>query len=223
MGRFINADGYPSTGQGLTGNNMFAYCGNNPVFREDDGGEVWNIVIGAAIGGITSFVSGVVAEALDPEGDFSWKSWVRIGCSTILGTVEGALIAACPAAAMGISAGMSVADTVVCGLIDNDSAGEIIVNSVVAGGFGAVTGAGGGDFVYGDELLNTAASIGKKIPKGVHPIIKKTATKATQKAYKKAIKQVTKSYLASQFESFAYGGMEKFTSVYANEAIKMYR
>ena len=223
MGRFINGDNYPSTGQGLIGNNMFAYCGNNPVFREDDGGEVWNIVIGAAIGGITSFVSGVVAEALDPEGDFSWKSWVRIGCSTILGTVEGALIAACPAAAMGISAGMSVADTVVCGLIDNDSAGEIIVNSVVAGGFGAVTGAGGGDFVYGDELLNTAASIGKKIPKGVHPIIKKTATKATQKAYKKAIKQVTKSYLASQFESFAYGGMEKFTSVYANAAIKMYR
>ena len=31
MGRFINADNYPSTGQGLLGNNMFAYCNNNPV------------------------------------------------------------------------------------------------------------------------------------------------------------------------------------------------
>jgi len=29
--RFINADGYVSTGQGLSGNNMFSYCGNNPV------------------------------------------------------------------------------------------------------------------------------------------------------------------------------------------------
>ena len=29
--RFINADGYVSTGQGLLGYNMFAYCNNNPV------------------------------------------------------------------------------------------------------------------------------------------------------------------------------------------------
>ena len=30
-GRFINADEFVSTGQGILGNNMFAYCGNNPV------------------------------------------------------------------------------------------------------------------------------------------------------------------------------------------------
>jgi len=30
-GRFINADAYVSTGQGLIGNNMFAYCNNNPA------------------------------------------------------------------------------------------------------------------------------------------------------------------------------------------------
>jgi len=29
--RFINADGLVSTGQGIHGYNMFAYCGNNPV------------------------------------------------------------------------------------------------------------------------------------------------------------------------------------------------
>ena len=39
--RFINADGYVSTGQGLTGYNMFAYCGNNPVNRIDLTGEAW--------------------------------------------------------------------------------------------------------------------------------------------------------------------------------------
>lgn len=38
-GRFINADGYISTGQGLIGNNMFAYCLNNPVKYRDDSGE----------------------------------------------------------------------------------------------------------------------------------------------------------------------------------------
>ncbi|MCI8510144.1 MAG: hypothetical protein HFJ06_16550, partial [Lachnospiraceae bacterium] len=29
--RFVNADGYNSTGQGIIGNNMYAYCGYNPI------------------------------------------------------------------------------------------------------------------------------------------------------------------------------------------------
>ena len=35
IGRFINADGLVSTGQGILGNNMYAYCNNNPVNRCD--------------------------------------------------------------------------------------------------------------------------------------------------------------------------------------------
>ena len=31
IGRFLNADVFTSTGQGILGNNMFAYCLNNPV------------------------------------------------------------------------------------------------------------------------------------------------------------------------------------------------
>ena len=51
-GRFINADGYVSTGQGVLGNNMFAYCGNNPANYFDESGQdpipTWarNIVYG---------------------------------------------------------------------------------------------------------------------------------------------------------------------------------
>ena len=37
-GRFINADGYVSTGHGLLGNNMFTYCNNNPVNMTDASG-----------------------------------------------------------------------------------------------------------------------------------------------------------------------------------------
>ena len=40
-GRFVNADGYVSTGQGILGNNMFAYCGNNPISRIDSLGSSW--------------------------------------------------------------------------------------------------------------------------------------------------------------------------------------
>lgn len=39
LGRFINADGYASTGRGLLGNNMYAYCLNNPVNYVDSSGK----------------------------------------------------------------------------------------------------------------------------------------------------------------------------------------
>ena len=40
--RFINADSYASTGQGFVGTNMFAYCNNNPVNRENLTGQFWS-------------------------------------------------------------------------------------------------------------------------------------------------------------------------------------
>ena len=50
VGRFINADGYVSTGQGISGYNMFAYCGNDPVNRSDSTGKFWGaaIILGVA-------------------------------------------------------------------------------------------------------------------------------------------------------------------------------
>ena len=39
--RFISADAFVSTGQGILGYNMFAYCGNNPVMRVDPAGNSW--------------------------------------------------------------------------------------------------------------------------------------------------------------------------------------
>ncbi len=41
IGRFLNADGYISTGQGVLSHNMFAYCGNNPISRIDFNGYGW--------------------------------------------------------------------------------------------------------------------------------------------------------------------------------------
>ena len=51
VGRFINADSYASTGQGIIGCNMFAYCLNNPIqYSDDEGtlafpGEIHNEVV----------------------------------------------------------------------------------------------------------------------------------------------------------------------------------
>jgi len=38
-GRFLNADAYMSTGLGILGYNMYAYCRNNPVSRQDPNGN----------------------------------------------------------------------------------------------------------------------------------------------------------------------------------------
>lgn len=77
-GRFINADGYVSTGQGFVGNNMFAYCGNNPVKRVDSTGELF---FGAIVSGVLGAISGGLSAA-------------RNGENIIVGAVIGGLVGA---------------------------------------------------------------------------------------------------------------------------------
>ena len=50
--RFINADSYVSTGQGIIGYNMFAYCGNNPINRVDSNGQFWLAALLIAAGSL---------------------------------------------------------------------------------------------------------------------------------------------------------------------------
>ena len=47
--RFINADAFSSTGQGFVGNNMFAYCNNNPISLSDSTGTYAISVFGDVI------------------------------------------------------------------------------------------------------------------------------------------------------------------------------
>ena len=99
MGRFINADNYPSTGQGLTGNNMFAYCGNNPVSRADKNGDAWNILIGAVVGAVVGAVAGVVGQVISDvvtsaiEGEVKISNWQTYAGAAIGGAAGGLVLA----------------------------------------------------------------------------------------------------------------------------------
>ena len=109
IGRFLNADTtniLTVTPNGLTDKNLFSYCDGNPVMRVDYSGELWNVLVGAIVGGLTSFISAVVDEATDNEDQnkFEFRDWMSIVASTIIGAAEGAAIAICPAAGAAIGA-----------------------------------------------------------------------------------------------------------------------
>jgi RHS repeat-associated protein len=76
IGRFINADALVATGQGLTGNNMFTYCGNNPVNRYDNDGESW-LIIGAAI--IATVIPGISNAVSAAKNGYSWEDCLLAG------------------------------------------------------------------------------------------------------------------------------------------------
>ena len=62
FGRFISADGFVSTGQGITGSNMFAYCGNNPINRYDPSGNSFLGIAAEAV--LLKYLAAFAASAL---------------------------------------------------------------------------------------------------------------------------------------------------------------
>ena len=67
VGRFLNADNYPATGHGVLGNNMFAYCNNNPVSHKDSTGAALDTVFD-----VISLVASVVEVAKNPKDPWAW-------------------------------------------------------------------------------------------------------------------------------------------------------
>ena len=107
IGRFISADSYASTGQGILGNNMYAYCLNNPVRYSDPTGESATIA-GAIIGGLFGAINGLI------NGD----SWTDVLACAAVGAATGALA--------GFAADVSIASFGI---------GGAILASAAAGGF----------------------------------------------------------------------------------------
>ena len=67
-GRFINADAYTATGQGFVGNNMFGYCGNNPVIHCDPTGKFF-----VAMGRLFDWIFGDGEEEFDDSSAITKK------------------------------------------------------------------------------------------------------------------------------------------------------
>ena len=200
VGRFINADNYPSTGQGLSGNNMFAYCGNNPVSREDDGGEFWNFVIGAAVGGLVGgVVSAVTSYAQTGEID-----WGAVAINAAVGTAGGLIAASglgtvCQAGLTAvISGGGNFAEQVYSKGIKNVNKADVICSTLIGGG---------------TSLLGSAAGklLGGKIEKAWSSLLNKGKDKLLSGMVRQTVGQ-SHSKLLRQGANFVAQGIKQINT-----------
>ena len=188
--RFISADVYMTTGQGVLGGNMFAYCGNNPVCRYDDGGEFWHLVIGAAVGAAISFVSSVVTDLVAGE-EVNWK---LAGISAASGAVSGLL------AATGVGlAGQVVGNAVISGVTNvitqiatkpaNKFSWSELGSEIAAGAVSGLVGGKGASYVPKASTITNVTFKTTVKTLGSKPTVRK-ATKAVVKSLAKAARVV---------------------------------
>ena len=80
-GRFINADSInliTATPNSATWDkNLFSYCDNNPVVRADQGGELWNTIIGMTAGAVIGVAGQIVSDLATSvlNGKLSFSNW----------------------------------------------------------------------------------------------------------------------------------------------------
>ena len=67
IGRFINADKYISTGRGILGFNMYAYCNNNPNMYLDTNGSFPWLIVGICFIGACTIVGGILGALSDEK------------------------------------------------------------------------------------------------------------------------------------------------------------
>ena len=87
ISRFLNADAYASTGQGIIGNNMFAYCQNNPVANYDPSGHSSTSSIEQFFSEIFDILNRLIKTIVHYFGPFSDDEKVLIATIAAEGTV----------------------------------------------------------------------------------------------------------------------------------------
>ena len=126
IGRFLNADTFVSTGQGLLGNNMFAYCNNSPIPNKDSTGHFLFTAIGALVGGALGAISAAI------EGKREEEFWASVASGAASGAVSGA-----------------AADIIV---VTGGSAAVVAGAMAAAGALGAVASNGVESLITGEKM-----------------------------------------------------------------------
>ena len=195
----------------FTDKNLYAYCDNNPVMREDRDGEFWHVLIGTAVGAAVGFISSVVFQKIG-EGKVDWE---EAGIDAATGAITGfASSMGAPSWAMvAIESTASAAKSVYSGVKKGEAPAEIVTDAIVKAGVSALFSYIGASSTGGspsgkemNQLYKNARNAKKHLnaSSGLHPNAKK-AYRGTIKTYKKNLKKYTinaiKETSASTFSS----------------------
>ena len=197
IGRFINADSLVSTGQGVLGYNMFAYCGNNPVNRDDSTGQFWNIVAGAVTGAVISATIQVVTNLLCGK---EWHDGVALAVAS--GAITGGF-AATGVPILGqaaISGSVSAIAEAIYQCGNEDDFDPISVGAAFVGGFAAGLMGGDGIRLKGGTLANAQnlcdyVKAGVQVAKWAGSKGSKYFDLATKTLHKVLVKEIHKTTL----------------------------
>ena len=217
VGRFISSDVLLSTGQGVLGHNAYAYCGNNPIVREDTQGNLWGLiaaavgaVTGAVVGAVTGAVTGAIT-ALASGSDF--------GETVVAGIASGAAAGAITGAAVGIASdvvSVGIAATIVirCGVLSG-VASELI-DAKISKRHSAVA-----DFVISGLIGGVGSLIGYGAG-GCHEglVAVKEGVKELVGSFKKTVfKKVARNFFNDKLEGIATGSVFGVIKMAFNEAL----
>ena len=200
-GRFLNADDVTLLGTNgdFASLNLFAYCGNNPVLRQDSGGQWWHLAVGAAVGIVTQYACDVITNLA--EGKSFTESLKPSSTLADYGSaaLSGALAASGAGLGLSISANAALGGITYlanCG-INNEDAN--IKDFGLATGIGAISGITGGSGANGSKMrgiVNTSRNV------------LKSATSAKKIAmYSSKIAKVKADLIISTFRTIGAGGV----------------
>lgn len=186
--RFINAD--DSENLAVNGDfasfNLFSYCGNNPVSREDANGGFWLTVGVMAVGGLIGSAISAVSSAVTQRALTGTVNWKSVGVAAATGFVSGA-VAASPLGKTGqvVAGGIIGGLSYVADCYANDKAMKLD-EAMLSVGMGALAGKIGGAGANDKMALSNAANSAKQT-------IAREARRANQKYAQKVISATIRS------------------------------
>ena len=193
-GRFINADSInliTATPNSATWDkNLFSYCDNNPVVRADQGGELWNTIIGMTAGAVIGVAGQIVSDLATSvlNGKLSFSNWQTYAGAILGGAIGGAVLgstgnvnlANAVAGATTTGIGMSLEKLTGC---SDKSWAEISANAVVDGtisyGLGKLPGA--------KNITAGKNNMSAVYKSGLTKLRNKTVSNISKKVYKKGV------------------------------------
>ena len=146
-GRFLSSDKYTTTGQGVIGNNMFAYCNNNPIQYKDENGDI--CLPTAIVGGFINAGVSIMCSVFDAAESGEQLDFAFVATDALIGFGIGFItnlseVKALETAVTVFETGRSFVDTLSRGGTVEETvvnAGETLIIDTIAGKAGkAVTG-----------------------------------------------------------------------------------